>query len=197
MIPVTCAVEGITDEPIARRLLAEAGLSVGPFVRKYGGWSRIDRRLPDWNASAERLPWLVIRDLDRDNRDVCIPALRSRLLGNSGAQSGMCFRFAVRSVEAWPLADHQGFNLDPPMVAPFLCAELPPWAAFLRRYGDPPKATLASYRSILRSQQVPPESKLDPLPISIVPPGQIASPRILNTYDPARAVDPGSRSLPF
>ena len=104
MIPVTCAVEGITDEPIARRLLAEAGLSVGPFVRKYGGKSRIDRRLPDWNASAARLPWIVIRDLDRDDRDVCIPALRSRLLGNSGAQSGMCFRFAVRSVEAWAVS---------------------------------------------------------------------------------------------
>ena len=110
MIPVACAVEGITDEPVARRLLAEVGLPVGPFVGKGGGKSRIDPRLPGWNRAAARLPWLVVRDLDNDDRDACIPALRWRLLGDAPSQHGMCFRLAVRSVEAWLLADHEGFR---------------------------------------------------------------------------------------
>lgn len=109
MIPVTCAVEGATDEPVARRLLDEAGLLPGSFVRRSGGKTRIDPDLPGWNESAAQLPWLVIRDLDHDDRDCCVPELRVRLLGNATAEVGMCFRLAVRAVEAWLLADREGF----------------------------------------------------------------------------------------
>ena len=109
MAPVACAVEGPTDEPVARRLLAEAGLQAGPF-KLAGGKSGIDKDLRRWNVSAARRPWLVIRDLDHDDLEHCIPALRSLLLGNTPARDGMCFRLAVRSVEAWLIADHEGFR---------------------------------------------------------------------------------------
>ena len=56
-----------------------------------------------------RLPWVVIRDLDQDDRGTCLPELRSRLLGGTGPSDGMCFRLAVRSIEAWLMADHEGF----------------------------------------------------------------------------------------
>ncbi len=108
MIPVVYAVEGVTDEPVAKRLLLGAGLLVGP-AREVGGKSKIDAGLPGWNAGAAWQPWFTIRDLDHDDRGTCIPALRARLLGGS-ARSGMCFRLAVRSVEAWLMADHEGFR---------------------------------------------------------------------------------------
>ena len=55
------------------------------------------------------MAWLVIRDADRDDRVLCIPDLRSKLLGGD-ARAGMCFRLAVRSTEAWLLADHHAFG---------------------------------------------------------------------------------------
>ena len=110
MLPVICAVEGATDEPVARRLLEEVELLAGPFVRRTGGKSRIDPNLPRWNESAARLPWLVIRDLDHDDSECCVPELRSRLLGDTAGQVGMCFRLAVRAVEAWLLSDRGAFS---------------------------------------------------------------------------------------
>lgn len=106
--PVLCAVEGRTDEPIAARLLAEAGLTQD-LIKIAGGKQQIDQRLPGWNVSAERRPWLVLRDLDHDDQNTCIPDLRSHLLDGT-LQDGMCFRLAVRSLEAWLLADHDGFR---------------------------------------------------------------------------------------
>ena len=73
------------------------------------GKHQIDQGLPGWNASSIRRPWLVLRDLDHDDFDTCIPGLRTQLLG-SPWQEGMCFRLVVRSVEAWILADHEGFS---------------------------------------------------------------------------------------
>lgn len=106
--PVTCAVEGASDVPVAKRLLTESGLSMGP-IRVARGKSQIDPRLSGWNESATRQPWLVLRDLDHDDHGTCVPALRLELLGGA-LQEGMCFRLAVRSIEAWLLADHDGFQ---------------------------------------------------------------------------------------
>jgi len=105
--PVLCAVEGKADEPIAARLLAEAGLSLD-LVKIAGNKHQIDQKLPGWNDSAARRPWLVLRDLDHDDQDICVPGLKSQLLDRPW-QYGMCFRLVVRSIEAWLLADHEGF----------------------------------------------------------------------------------------
>ena len=104
-LPVVCVVEGRTDQPAVLRLMEEAGLPRHGPTRIAEGKGNIDRELAGWNAKAMRLPWVVIRDLDQDDRGTCLPELRSRLLGGTGPSDGMCFRLAVRSIEAWLMAD--------------------------------------------------------------------------------------------
>lgn len=108
-LPVVCVVEGRTDQPAVLRLMEETGLPRHGPTRIAEGKGNIDRELAGWNAKAMRLPWVVIRDLDQDDRGTCLPELRSRLLGGTGPSDGMCFRLAVRSIEAWLMADHEGF----------------------------------------------------------------------------------------
>ena len=97
-LPVVCVVEGRTDQPAVLRLMEEAGLPRHGPTRIAEGKGNIDRELAGWNAKAMRLPWVVIRDLDQDDRGTCLPELRSRLLGGTGPSDGMCFRLAVRSI---------------------------------------------------------------------------------------------------
>ncbi len=99
---VTIAVEGSTDEAAVKQLAIRAGFSVGP-VHIYGGKPRLVHRLPGLNSAARHSMWLVVRDLDRDA--ACAPELVARLLPDPAAL--MCFRLAVRAVEAWLLADRQ------------------------------------------------------------------------------------------
>ncbi len=100
---VVVVVEGDTDEPVVRKLAADAGLKVSQ-VYDMGGKGQIDNRLKDFNASAKGSPWFVLRDLDHDA--ACAPAyVRSLKLK---AASWMVFRLAVREMEAWLLADRDG-----------------------------------------------------------------------------------------
>lgn len=100
---VRYAVEGPTDEPIARRLIATVGMN--PLATLIaGGKRKLDPKLPGYNAAARHSDWLVLRDLDHDDAKGCVPQLVHDLLG--GVPSvGMCFRIAVREAEAWLLAD--------------------------------------------------------------------------------------------
>lgn len=98
---VTVVVEGLGDEPLARRILHAVGLSVGPVFHARGK-PRLDARLPGYNNAARTSPWLVLRDLDNA---VCAPALRAELLPQPSRH--MCFRIAVRSAEAWLMADRE------------------------------------------------------------------------------------------
>lgn len=97
---VKVAVEGDTDEAVARRILETRGHAVaGVFGRK--GKGDLDKRLASYNAAARFEPWLVLRDLDRDEE--CAAALVRRLLPNPAGQIRL--RIAVRQAEAWLLAD--------------------------------------------------------------------------------------------
>ena len=108
MIPVYYAVEGRTDEPVARKILQTAGLIPGQrFITV--GKRKLNARLPSWNAAAKRSPWLVIRDLDHDDGWTCIPDLRQNLLNDLECSQFMCLRFAVRAIEAWLMADRDAF----------------------------------------------------------------------------------------
>jgi hypothetical protein len=103
MEPVSIGVEGPTDAAVARRLLAEVGLEPGSVFSDHGGKSVVDTRLARWNEAARRSPWFVLRDLDRDAE--CAPELVARLL--PAPAPGMCFRIAVREVDAWLLGDRR------------------------------------------------------------------------------------------
>lgn len=98
------AYEGDTDRPVADELAADAGIEVAARLDK-GGKSQLDAELPAYNAAAAGSPWLVLRDLDHDA--ACAPQLIDDL-GLVPAE-WMCFRVAVREVESWLLADHEGF----------------------------------------------------------------------------------------
>lgn len=94
-------VEGTTDVPVVRKVLALAGWSP-PFTDiPQGGKVALDRSLPGFNGAAKGSPWFVLRDLDRD--EPCPSALCARLLPQRSPL--MCFRIAVRAIEAWLLAD--------------------------------------------------------------------------------------------
>jgi hypothetical protein len=102
---VEVAVEGSTDEPIARRLLGVVGLEIGA-VRVLGGKDKLDANLRGYAAAATHAPHFVLRDLDDD--EACPGALVGRLIPGPRSRR-FAFRLAVREIEAWLLGDAQRF----------------------------------------------------------------------------------------
>lgn len=101
------AVEGSTDEPLARRLIGTVGMNPRATLIA-GGKPKLDPKLPGYNAAARHSAWLVLRDLDHDDAGSCVPDMVQKLLGGLPS-GGMCFRIAVREAEAWLLADAGSF----------------------------------------------------------------------------------------
>lgn len=97
---VTVAVEGDTDVPVVEKIFKLANREIGPIHGRTGK-SRLDQQLPGYNHAAKYAPWLVLRDLDRD--ETCAGTLVARLLPTSSPR--MRLRIAVRALEAWLLAD--------------------------------------------------------------------------------------------
>lgn len=108
MIVVCYAVEGWTDEPVAEKIISSAGLAPHHTLTA-DGKANLDKKLPGLNKSAASMPWLVIRDLDRDDERFCIPDLRADLLSGHEHEPSMCLRLAVRSIESWLMADRDAF----------------------------------------------------------------------------------------
>ena len=98
------AVEGLIDAAIARRLARFVGFDQCT-VYETGGKPRLDERLSSYDAAARHGAWLVIRDLDHDAE--CAADLISAKLPR--VSPTMCFRVAVRAVEAWVMADSDEF----------------------------------------------------------------------------------------
>ncbi|NJL27831.1 MAG: hypothetical protein HC897_07995 [Thermoanaerobaculia bacterium] len=112
---LTVVVEGDTDLPIVAKLAADAGIMIS---REIGcaGKSQLDADLRGYNNAAHHAPWFVLRDLDQD------AACAGELLAGWAFQPSnwMCFRLAVRAIESWLLADHEGicsfFKVKPSIV---------------------------------------------------------------------------------
>lgn len=100
------AVEGLADATAAGRLLNLAGHESGHVVVKRGK-TELDPLIRRLAGAARHLPWLVLRDADRDGRG-CPALLRAELLPH-GQPGGLCLRLPVRSLEAWLLADADAF----------------------------------------------------------------------------------------
>ena len=98
--PVSAVVEGIVDEAVVKRLLAEKGIPPGETYGKQGK-DYIRKKVNAYNSAAHHAPWIVLVDLDEDAQ--CAPPLRASWLPKPAPF--MCFRIAVREVEAWLLAD--------------------------------------------------------------------------------------------
>jgi hypothetical protein len=97
---VTAAVEGDVDEAVLRRVLKHVGLGLGP-VHGREGKQKLLRRLNGYNNAARFAPWVVLVDLNGDCP--CAPTCVQAWL--PAPSQHMCFRVAVRAVEAWLLAD--------------------------------------------------------------------------------------------
>jgi hypothetical protein len=97
---ISAAVEGVTDEAVVRRLIVHVGAEPGPVYGK-SGKPHLKERIQGYNNAARHTPWLVLVDLDQD--EDCAPPLRAAWIPAPAPQ--LCFRVAVRSVEAWIMAD--------------------------------------------------------------------------------------------
>lgn len=103
-MPIFIAVEGLHDLAVARRLLDELQLTEAPGPGSLEGKPKLDAKLRAYAASASVHPWFVLRDLDRDA--ACAGELVRQLVPQRPPLFHL--RIAVRSVEAWLLADHVG-----------------------------------------------------------------------------------------
>ena len=97
---ITAAVEGVTDEAVVERLIDHAGGKVGIVYGKKGK-SHLCQKIAGYNNAAFHAPWLVLVDLDADAD--CAPPLCNTWLPQPAPL--LCFRVAVREVEAWLMAD--------------------------------------------------------------------------------------------
>ena len=94
--------EGDLDEALLRRILGCAGMSLGTVYGRKGKRFLL-QSIHGYNNAARYAPWVVLVDLDRDGD--CAPPYVQKWLARPSAQ--MCFRVAVRSIEAWLLADRE------------------------------------------------------------------------------------------
>jgi hypothetical protein len=101
-VVVSAAVEGIVDEAVVRRLIEHVGARVGGVYGK-NGKAHLREKINGYNNAARHAPWIVLVDLDHDAD--CAPPLCADWLSNQA--SLLCFRVAVREIEAWLLADQE------------------------------------------------------------------------------------------
>lgn len=99
---VNVVVEGITDEPVAIKILEHVGLETGTIFGR-SGKEHLLKTIHAYNNAASISPWLALVDLDTSTQ--C--ASQARLQWLPRPATFMCFRIAVHSIEAWLLADRE------------------------------------------------------------------------------------------
>jgi len=107
MTSVWLATEDLLSEAVAERLLTEAAPDVDIALRFGGqGCGYLKTSLPKLINMAHRVPGLLLTDLDRTD---CPPTLMASWLKGRSIPEGILFRIAVREIEAWLMADADGF----------------------------------------------------------------------------------------
>lgn len=94
---ISAAVEGITDEAVALRLIEYVGATPG-VIYEGQGIERLRRNIRGYNQAAAHAPWLVLVDLDR--KFECAAELRRAWLPADSEK--LCFRVAVSSKPELP-----------------------------------------------------------------------------------------------
>ncbi|MBI3697824.1 MAG: hypothetical protein HY238_23705 [Acidobacteria bacterium] len=90
------------DEAVLRRVVEHIGVTIGPVYGRKGK-ELLRQRIGNYNQAARFSPWVVLVDLDQEAE--CAPPLKVAWLPNPAPK--MCFRVAVREVEAWLLGDRE------------------------------------------------------------------------------------------
>jgi len=99
-VMISAAVEGMVDEAVVRKLITQAGGQPGTIYGK-NGKPFLRRHINSYNNAARHYPWIVLVDLDRDWE--CAPPLCNEWVPDPAPY--LCFRVAVREIEAWLMAD--------------------------------------------------------------------------------------------
>ena len=102
-------VEGLTDAPIAEKLIRLIGRQPRPLSDS-GGSGTLDQKILKWNSASLRIPILVLRDWDERDQVECAPALVQQVLGGALKSNQLVVRIPVRSIESWLLADEVAFK---------------------------------------------------------------------------------------
>ena len=108
MTEIYIATEDVLSEAVADRLVLEVhqGLRVAVRMgRKGNGF--LKSKLFDLAKTAHAIPVLLLTDLDRTT---CPPTLIADWRGRRVFSDDMLFRVVVREIEAWLLADREGFS---------------------------------------------------------------------------------------
>lgn len=101
MKPFYVAVEGITDEAVAQRIMSHIGYNQDSlFPVPKGGKPELKKSIRAYNEAAKIYPWFVLTDLDSPDR--CPVEYAREWLPAPNPQ--MVFRVAVPEIEAWLLA---------------------------------------------------------------------------------------------
>ena len=102
---ISVAVEGESDREAARAVARAAGHEVRR-ISVARGKSRLDPKIAGYNRAARYENWVVFRDAD----GVCPVELRTELLrGPEPPSQAFALRIAESMMEAWLLADREGF----------------------------------------------------------------------------------------
>lgn len=144
---ISAAVEGLVDEAVARKLILHVGATPGDIHGRQGKVF-LRQRIAGYNRAARYAPWVVLVDLDQDAD--CAPPLRAEWL--AAPSPLLCFRVAVRKIEAWLLADTE-------RIAEFLGVSRVKFPRDPERLGDPKTALVNlarnSRRRNIRDDMVP------------------------------------------
>ncbi len=97
-------VEGDSDVEAAKAVARAAGHDVAKVIA-VRGTGQLDQRIAKYNAAARHATWIVFRDSD----SVCPVELRNRLLKSVEENPRFSLRIAHSMIEAWLMADRQGF----------------------------------------------------------------------------------------
>lgn len=102
-------VEGPTDIPVVTALMHAAGWVKGEFAfTRANGKGVIDRDIKKYWEAARSIPYVIFRDLDRDEGG-CPVAVRSMLSSKTPGESpDLLIRIVDQCIESWILADRQG-----------------------------------------------------------------------------------------
>lgn len=99
-VVISAAVEGVIDEAVMRKLISHVGATPGDVYGKQGK-TYLRQKITGYNNAARHAPWTVLVDLNGEAE--CAPTLRQSWLAAPAPM--LCFRVAVREVEAWLLSD--------------------------------------------------------------------------------------------
>lgn len=108
MTVLSLVTEDVLSEAVALRLLGEVGIPAQDVqVLGGSGFGYLRSKVGNWKELARRRYVLLLTDLDQL---ACPVAMRQDWLGTDPIPPKLWMRIAVREVESWLLADHEGMR---------------------------------------------------------------------------------------